>query len=362
MKDNGIIPALTGVRAIAAYLVFLHHFITNPYFFNSIPNIVREGQVGVTVFFVLSGFLIAYRYKNSISIKFKDLFYYFRNRFARIYPMFFIVTVLAFLIPFLHSELPFEDFWAKNRNTFILNITFLKAFYNDIKFSGCAQSWSLTVEEVFYALCPIILIVCNTKIIRYVYAVIVLVCIGLLLVYFSSLFHLNTFFESTYFMFTYTFFGRSFEFMTGVVFAILFIKKKDFLPSINFSYTYIGLLGFTILLSVLYINSWAHDFNIFGTQNILGRIVNNVLLPFPIILFFYGLINETTFVQKVLSTKLFVLLGKSSYIFYLIHIGVIQKLFGNNVLIIFIGTNILSIIMYYCIEHPLNNIIRRIKI
>lgn len=366
MKNNitnkSIFPALTGIRAIAAYLVFIHHFVLDTYFFNVIPNIFREGQVGVTVFFVLSGFLIAYRYKNSITLQFKDLFYYFRNRFARIYPMFFIVTMLAFIVPFIKSDQTFSEFWQLKSNLILLNITFLKAFYNDIKFSGCAQSWSLTVEEVFYMLCPIILILCNNKIIRYVYATIILVCIGLLIVYVSSVCNFHSFFETKYFMFTYTFFGRSFEFMLGAIFAVLFLKRNQFLPKIKLPYTYIGIILFILLLSALYTNSYIHDFRIFGTQNVIGRIINNVLLPFPIVLFFYGLIHEKTFIQKVLSTNLFVILGKSSYIFYLIHMGVIQQMFGSNVLVIFIGINILSVILYYTIEHPLNNLIRKIKI
>jgi peptidoglycan/LPS O-acetylase OafA/YrhL len=66
-KENGnsdYLPALTGIRAIAAYMVFVHHY-------NSFdPKIVgqpvydffNELHIGVTFFFVLSGFLIAYKY------------------------------------------------------------------------------------------------------------------------------------------------------------------------------------------------------------------------------------------------------------------------------------------------------------
>jgi hypothetical protein len=55
--------ALTGVRAIAAWLVFFHHY--NPFsierFGSVINQFVQEFHVGVSVFFVLSGFLITHR-------------------------------------------------------------------------------------------------------------------------------------------------------------------------------------------------------------------------------------------------------------------------------------------------------------
>ncbi|MEO6499619.1 MAG: hypothetical protein ABIN95_11415, partial [Mucilaginibacter sp.] len=61
------VPALTGVRAVAAYLVFISHYY---YIFGeNFPQIVNrflgEFHIGVTIFFVLSGFLITYRYYNN---------------------------------------------------------------------------------------------------------------------------------------------------------------------------------------------------------------------------------------------------------------------------------------------------------
>ena len=56
MKSNTYLPALTGVRAIAAFMVFFHHFnqASFPY---PIYRVLNEFHTGVTVFFVLSGFL-----------------------------------------------------------------------------------------------------------------------------------------------------------------------------------------------------------------------------------------------------------------------------------------------------------------
>jgi peptidoglycan/LPS O-acetylase OafA/YrhL len=93
------IPALTGVRAMAAFLVFISHF--HYIFDENIPHFVQrffqEFHIGVTIFFVLSGFLIAFRYYDNFSLS-KDWFkQYLKNRVARIYPMYFLLTIGAFI-------------------------------------------------------------------------------------------------------------------------------------------------------------------------------------------------------------------------------------------------------------------------
>ena len=93
MKLNNKIffPALTGYRAIAAWMVFVYHFF--PFKNPNIPDFVKDiaGQLhmGVDMFFVLSGFLITYRYFDENPINFKK---YMVNRIARIYPMYFLFT------------------------------------------------------------------------------------------------------------------------------------------------------------------------------------------------------------------------------------------------------------------------------
>jgi peptidoglycan/LPS O-acetylase OafA/YrhL len=84
------------------------------------------------------------------------------------------------------------------------------------------------------------------------------------------------------------------------------------------------------------------------------------LLPtIGISLFYYGLIKEKTIFSKFLGSSTLVLLGKSSYIFYLIHIGVGNVLakFTNQFFAIIILW-IISIILFKYLEEPFNNYIR----
>ena len=89
-------PALTGVRAVAAFMVYMHHF--NPFKTEIVGKNIHyffDGfHIGVTLFFVLSGFLIAHRYFDDVDFEFKS---YLQKRIARIYPMYFILTSATFI-------------------------------------------------------------------------------------------------------------------------------------------------------------------------------------------------------------------------------------------------------------------------
>jgi peptidoglycan/LPS O-acetylase OafA/YrhL len=125
-----------------------------------------------------------------------------------------------------------------------------------------------------------------------------------------------------------------------------------------------------------------------GLHNPFGIITNNYLLPVCIAMFFYGLITENSHLKKILSNPFVELLGKSSYIFYLIHLGymnhMLHKLFNwlndrafslydgwgidwhstfeydsLNLLYAFIVLNAISIFLFKFIEEPLNHYIRK---
>ncbi|MDP9229675.1 MAG: acyltransferase, partial [Bacteroidota bacterium] len=152
--DTRYFPVLTGVRTVAAAMVFFHHFnIFSPQIFgNFIYGFVSVFYVGVTIFFVLSGFLICYRYQHLVSLKKKWLKQYFINRFARIYPMYFLITII-YALPFICKC----DF-SNEFNILILNLTFLRGFFSDYRSTLITTGWSLTVEEMFYFLFPLIIL------------------------------------------------------------------------------------------------------------------------------------------------------------------------------------------------------------
>ncbi len=349
--ENNYFKPLTGVRAIAAYMVFIHHFnpFTEKYAGKYLYNFTQEFHAGVTIFFVLSGFLIAYRYLDIKTFCFKK---YMVNRIARIYPMYFLLTTLTFLTYSILKN-PGEHTFL----TYILNITFLKGFFENFKFSGIAQGWSLTVEETFYILAPLLFLALKRSIKFIVILPILLMATGIILVVIFSKIEFYGFFSTFEFMFNYTFFGRCFEFFAGIMLALL-TRRTTGQPHYK-GYTYIGVAGILISIFLMSLCKGSYDF---GIRHPLGKIINTAMLPLiGIVPFFFGLMKEKTILSKLLGNKIFVLAGKSSYVFYLIHVGVISSFIHTittNYLLVFLALNILSVILFLYVENPLNHYIR----
>ena len=192
------LPPLTGVRAIAAYMVFLHHTERNP--------LAKELHVGVTLFFVLSGFLIAYKYETACQFNFAWLRQYFQNRFARIFPVYLLIAVTSLL-------LLGDQTWT----TWFLNLTLLKGFSVKTLGSGIAQAWSLTVEECFYASAPVIFLFSRKNLLKPLLFLAALLG-GILLLTRIPL--VNVSFGPPTFVLLYTFFGRFLEFFAGISWPI----------------------------------------------------------------------------------------------------------------------------------------------
>jgi len=346
--------SLTGVRFLAASMVYFHHFIpvSDQHFLYYIFN---ELHIGVTLFFVLSGFLIAYRYLDLQGFSFRN---YMVNRIARIYPMYFLLTTLTFSGILIHNFNSYQ--WLM----YGLNVTMLRGFFADFRCTGIAQGWSLTVEETFYFLAPLFFFVLRKSKAALLWLPLVLISTGVGLVLFFSKHTFLSFFSSFEFMFNYTFFGRCSEFFIGIALALAYKNNVIVLKRFR-HFTYVGIAA--ILFSLFLLNELRGTLD-FGIRQPWGKVVNTLFLPlFGIFPLYYGLLTESTWISKILGSKPFVLLGKSSYIFYLIHMGVVASflqelgLSGGFLMgtLHFVLLNALSIALFWFVEDPLNALIRK---
>lgn len=133
------------LRALAIILVFMGHYriLADPTIFKLVGTV---GVMGVDLFFVLSGYLIATQIFSGLvkneAFSFK-LFYC--KRFLKTLPSYFFVLAIYFLIPEF-AERPLETpLWKF--------LTFTQNF--GLHPSGFSQAWSLCVEEQFYLVLPI---------------------------------------------------------------------------------------------------------------------------------------------------------------------------------------------------------------
>jgi peptidoglycan/LPS O-acetylase OafA/YrhL len=154
------LPALTSLRFFAAFHVVIFHFqamqvFLGPSWFQKLSSI---GYVGVSFFFVLSGFILVYTYAGRPMIL-RD---FWRARFARIYPAYafsLLVTAPFFFFAVLTMNIPFFA-WAKAHLKVVsaLVVSLLQAWVPPAALSWNAVAWSLSVEAFFYLLFPFLLL------------------------------------------------------------------------------------------------------------------------------------------------------------------------------------------------------------
>jgi peptidoglycan/LPS O-acetylase OafA/YrhL len=344
--DQPYVPALTGFRAVAAWLVVIYHY--NPFppgWLTGIPHrIVNEWHLGVSFFFVLSGFLITWKYYAPLT---KINIGYFRTymirRSARIYPVYFILTTLTFIV-YLFQD---KHLNIDHTTLYFLNITFLKGFFDELKFSLISQGWSLTVEESFYLLAPFLFLLIRKNKFYLIILPVAFMLIGISLVKLSDGMSFYGFFSDTGFLFTYTFFGRCFEFFTGISLAI-FLRSKTFGKRRGSWFTYVSIFCLVLTLIIITNTSLSHQAKL---------IVHQGLIPLLAGLFIAGLLLEGSGVKKILESKVLDWLGKSSYSLYLIHLGIIPSFImlhitSHPILVILILL-LISVILWHQVEEPL---------
>lgn len=151
--------SLTVLRFFAAFIVFGFHFFSFPEEHLLLRKIFSQGFLGVDFFFILSGFVLAYSYFESITLHNNFTTRKFLiNRFARIAPVYYLA--LFFSIPALLnmaralSSLDRFLVWT----TLPLSLTFTQSFTSLYITQGYwnIPSWSLSVEFFFYCLFPLL--------------------------------------------------------------------------------------------------------------------------------------------------------------------------------------------------------------
>jgi len=340
-------PALTGIRAVAAYMIFIHHYFGINCDGKLWCSLFLEFHAGVSFFLVLSGFLITLRYCQGSHFKFSWLKKYSLSRFARIYPLYFLLTIISLIV---YKENGFEWF---------LSLTLLKGLFSQYRFIAVSQSWTLTVEVIFYILAPFIFFFHKRGASLFLIFALIFLS-GILVASRGQVTNLPAFLSGHIFWFVYTFFGRCFEFFFGISLALAILNKRIIKGE---NYTFLGLAG-VIGTLVLIMTYQSQQFR-FGIYNPWGLLIYTFILPAFIAVFYYGLIREKTIISKILSSSLMQLLGKSSYAFYLIHVGVIAEFLVSlnifNMPGFFVTLNLIAIGLFLFYEKPLNRIIKKLS-
>src|SRR6266699_15734 len=154
------VPALTGIRALAALLVLGMHTEQNvPSGLDSLLPFFARGYLGVDFFFVLSGFIITHVYFASLataSLSAVQIFLW--HRFIRLYPVH--ITVLASLVAITYfvtsAGFALNNPQEWQRNDLLWQLTLLQAWGVTVSPGWNAPSWSISAEWFAYLLFPLL--------------------------------------------------------------------------------------------------------------------------------------------------------------------------------------------------------------
>lgn len=145
---------IDGLRAVAVLLVIVFH---------AFPDTLPSGFIGVDIFFVISGYLISFIILNQTQAGTFRLSDFYARRIRRIFPAFLVVTsaTLAFgwLVLFPNEYIDLGAY-ALASAAFVANIVFylrVDYFAPDMATQPLIHTWSLSVEEQFYLIWPLLL-------------------------------------------------------------------------------------------------------------------------------------------------------------------------------------------------------------
>ncbi|WP_107077895.1 acyltransferase, partial [Micromonospora sp. MH33] len=212
------LPSLTGLRWIAALLVFAFHvgtmrIVAEPDVKAVLDKAFALGLSGVEFFFILSGFVLVWSYRDG-----EPGHTFLRRRFAKIYPNHLVTFVVALAVAFWFAD-PLAP-WAAIGNLFLVQAWIPVDGYF---YSVNTVSWSLSCELAFYLCLPLVLPWLRRARARVLWALVVAVPLLILALWPAQLLVP----EESRWWFTQVFpVTRSFEFWMGVAAAELLRRGR----------------------------------------------------------------------------------------------------------------------------------------
>ncbi|HWY38976.1 MAG TPA: acyltransferase, partial [Bacteroidia bacterium] len=358
MTSPGKLNGLDHLRALAITFVFLFHYQISIFGHPTwLEDFAKFGWSGVDLFFVLSGFLISSQLFSQVrqggTFSFRD---FFVKRFFRIIPAFGFTLAIYFCFPAFHEREALPPLWKF--------LTFTQNLGLDIKHFGTfSHAWSLCVEEYFYLLLPLLLmLMVSFKFFKRGYwLVIVLFLLGFAIRNYSwNSFYVPLINEEASWRFWYMYiyypgYNRLDGLLVGVSIAMLCQFRPLFWQRISAFGNLLFFAGLCVLTGAYFLcyEERSYYASIFG---------------FPVVAIGYGFlvigaISPTSFLYKW-NSKITASIASLSYVIYLTHKGIIhiaQKFLAvqgidinsNAAMIVCIVSCILiALLLHWSIEKP----------
>lgn len=335
------ITQITFTRFLAAMAIVISHFNKDLFLYkiNYISDLFLKANVGVSYFFILSGFIMIVAYHKKDKIKY---FEYYKNRFARIYPL-YVLGLLLYLVT------RYSNFSFYKGFLYLFGLqSWLPGEAMILNFPG----WSISVEFLFYLLFPLLYNYFYSKGNKSIWLITGIIWIATQVV--CNLYAVSSYYEGphteSHELLYYFPLMHINEFLVGNLAGLFFVKNSS-----RKNYDIPVILIFTaVLLFLIFIPLFYHN----GLM---------ALLFIPLIILISRNNGQLT---RLFSLKPLEYLGEASYAVYITHIPIlyivrellkgyhfnIDTVFGIYILVV-IAT---SVLFYQFIEKPLRDYLKKI--
>lgn len=362
LSDRPHLNALTSLRFVTALHVFFFHIEAAHILWAPEPArlLASIGYVGVNWFFLLSGFILTYSYAGRTFA----ISSFWRARFARVYPAYFVSLCLAaplFIYVCFYGPLTPEQNWIAGMRDHLFSFMFLalvlmQAWVPPAALSINPVGWSLSVEAFFYLLFPLLLprlASLSRRALVWVVLGLSLASVAMALGYVRWSPDNNTH-------------------VTSDMNNLPWLNALRFNPLIRLPEFLIGVCGALLYLQNAVSSRWATPLVaggliVFATVTLCSNqipypVIHNGLLSLPFLAIIYGIALRPPWVA-ILEWRVFRTLGEISYSFFLTH-GIVIALYFRpdgkqsehstvEVLLCLALALILAFALYQWVEQPM---------
>ncbi|WP_438390035.1 acyltransferase family protein [Caballeronia sp. DA-9] len=352
-----LIPALTGVRFLAALSVALYHLSENIAATLAISpkHFYENAGDPVELFFILSGFILTYTHPEVNGAQRPAIRQFYFSRFAKIYPIYLLGWIV--FAPLIYSNLVAlhghgAGTYARLAFYGLVSLTLLQAWTTTTANAWNTPGWSLSAEAVFYAAFPFLFTYLRNRRVA-VLSGLIAVCWVISVVPTLTLSFLPPALQNEHWpkeLVNFIPALRIGEFIAGICLARLFLRNAKE-KTLAFDLGALGALA--VSAAVIVVSNHLHA---------------KVLLFPAFMLLLYCLACAKGPLSALLGSKPMVLLGEASFAFYILHVPLFRyarMVFPDvatsplQFAAFLIGLTAISIICFLSIEKPLCAYLRK---
>ncbi|HHF7372804.1 acyltransferase family protein [Legionella bozemanae] len=341
-SDSTEIKGLTGLRGYAALWVFFLHLTGGGQGDTFAMKLASYGASGVTIFFVLSGFILSYVYSSKFAKKTIGYRSFMFARFARVYPLHLVTLILYSVFVWVGIDAQPSNTWK----TFILNLTLLHAWGFTEFLSWNQPSWSVSTEFFSYLLFPLFIR-------RLAKAPLWLLLIIMAIIYSQIRYSFYDALINWGIAHQFLNPGRQFTFSHGISLVLFF---------------WAFLWGCIVYFLVEKLKKWVNNSVVYDILTLVGV---SLILSFycatlwetvvPATLIIMGLSNNSGLSKLLFGNKLAFFMGKISYALYLsaLMVQVILHPFHLPLVLDLAAAIVVATLLHYFIEQPARELLRK---